>query len=98
MKTLSDAVVFINNNINFIDDLNSEAMVENEAERTKESAGLLIQNAYGSTAAFITGLVATIIFTFLLLIYRKGLTKVFAAFGDNENKSKLFRMLKIYRV
>ncbi len=94
MKTLSDAVVFINNNINFIDDLNSEELVENGKEWIKKSSGSLIQNAFSSTASFFTGLVTTIIFTFLLLIYRGGLTKAFVAFGDDENQSKIFRMLK----
>ncbi|MFO7656034.1 MAG: AI-2E family transporter [Bacteroidales bacterium] len=94
MKTLSDAVIFINNNVNFIDDLNSEKMVENGKEWIKQSSGSLIQNAFSSTAAFISGLIATIIFTFLLLIYREGLTKAFIAFGDDNNKKRIFVMLK----
>jgi predicted PurR-regulated permease PerM len=94
MKTLSDAVVFSNNHVNFIDDLNSRELVENGKEWVKESSGSLIQNAFNSTAAFIAGLITTIIFTFLLLIYREGLTKAFVAFGDEENKGKIFRMLK----
>ena len=94
MKTLSEAVVFINNNINFIDELNRGEMVEKGKEWIKESSGSLIQNAFSSSAAFLTGLFTTIIFTFLLLIYRVGLTKAFVAFSDDENKSKVFRMLK----
>ncbi|MFO7369035.1 MAG: AI-2E family transporter [Bacteroidales bacterium] len=94
MKTLSDVVVYINSNVNFIDNLNREELVENGKKWIKESSGSLIKNAFSSSAAFITGLIATIIFTFLLLIYREGLTKAFVAFGDDENKSKIFRMLK----
>lgn len=94
MKTLSDVVVFFNNNINFIDDLNRDELVENGKEWIKESSGSLIQNAFSSTASFLAGLFSTIIFTFLLLIYREGLTKAFVAFGDDENKNKIFRMLK----
>jgi predicted PurR-regulated permease PerM len=94
MKTLSDVVYFINNNINFIDDLNREELIENGKEWIKESSGSLLQNAFSSTASFLTGLFTTIIFTFLLLIYREGLTKAFVAFGDDKNKSKIFRMLK----
>jgi len=94
MNTLSEFVVFINSNVNFIEDLDREELVENGKEWITESSGSLIKNAFSSTAAFITGLIATIIFTFLLLIYRKGLTKAFVAFGDEENKSKIFRMLK----
>jgi predicted PurR-regulated permease PerM len=94
MKTLSDAVVYINSNINFIDDLNREELVENGKEWIKESSGSLIQNAFSSTASFFAGLISTIIFTFLILIYREGLTNAFVAFGEDENKSKIFRMLK----
>ena len=94
MKTLSEAVVIFNRNISFIDDLNSEEMVAKGKEWIKESSGTLIQNAFSSSAAFLTGLITTIIYTFLLLIYRGGLTKAFVAFGDDENKSKIFRMLK----
>jgi predicted PurR-regulated permease PerM len=94
MSTFSDAVVFINSNIHFIDDLNRDELVENGKEWLNESSGSLMQNAFSSTAAFLTGLLATIIFTFLILIYREGLTKAFVAFGDDENKSKIFRMLK----
>jgi predicted PurR-regulated permease PerM len=94
MKTLSEAIVFINNNINFIDDLNREDLIEKGKEWVNESSGSLLQNAFSSTAAFVTGLITTIIFTFLILIYREGLTKAFVAFGDDENKGKIFRMLK----
>lgn len=94
MNTLSGAVIFINNNISFIDDLNREELVEKGKEWINESSGALVQNTFNSTAAFLTGLISTIIFTFLFLIYRVELTKAFVAFGDDENKGKIFRMLK----
>lgn len=94
MNTLSKAIVFINDNVNFIDDLNSEDMVENGKKWLKESSGSLIQNTFSGTASFLTGLLTTIIFTFLLLIYRVGLTKAFVAFGDQQNRSRIFKMLK----
>lgn len=94
MRTLSDAVVFINDNIYFIDDLNREELIENGKQWFKESSGLLIQNTFNSTTAFLAGILTTTIFTFLFLIYRKGLTKAFVAFGDDENKPKIFHMLK----
>lgn len=94
MNTLSEAIVFINDNVNFIDDLNSEDMVENGKEWLKASSGSLIQNTFSSTASFLTGLLTTIIFTFLLLIYREGLTKAFVSFADQQNRSRIFKMLK----
>lgn len=94
MRTFSDAVVFINNNVNFIDDLNREELVENGKVWLKESSGSLVQNTFNSTASFLAGIFTTSIFTFLFLIYRDGLTKAFVAFGDDANKSKILRMLK----
>jgi predicted PurR-regulated permease PerM len=94
MSTLTEAIVFINDNVNFIDELNSDELIENGKEWLKESSGTLLQNTFSGTASFFTGLVTTIIFTFLLLIYREGLTKAFVAFADEENKSRVFKMLK----
>ena len=94
MSTLTEAIVFINDNVNFIDELNSEELIENGKEWLKESSGSLLQNTFSGTASFFTGLITTIIFTFLLLIYREGLTKAFVAFADEENRSRVFKMLK----
>lgn len=94
MNTLSDAVIFINDNVNFIDELEREELVENGKQWLKDSSGSLLQNTFSGTAAFFTGFLSTIIFSFLILIYREGLTNAFVSFGDDENKSKIFRMLK----
>jgi predicted PurR-regulated permease PerM len=94
MNTLSDAVVFVNNNINFLGNLDRDELVKSGKDWLKQSSGSLIQNTFSGTATFIAGLITTIIFTFLLLIYREGLTNAFIAFGDDENKSKISRMLK----
>jgi predicted PurR-regulated permease PerM len=94
MSTLTEAIVFINDNVKFIDELNSDELIENGKEWLKESSGSLIQNTFSGTASFLTGLLTTVIFTFLFLIYRVGLTKAFVAFGDGENRSRIFKMLK----
>ena len=94
LKTFSEALVFINNNIHFIDDLNRDELIVNGKKWIKESSGFLLQNTFSNTASFLTGLVSSIVFTFLLLLYRKGLTNAFVAFGDDHNKRNVFRMLK----
>lgn len=94
MKALSDFVVYINGNVNFIDDLNREELMEKGKEWIKKSSGSLLKNTFNSTAAFLSGLITTIIFTFLILIYRDGLTQAFVAFGNDENKGKILKMLK----
>lgn len=94
MSTFSDAIVFVNGNVNFMEDLNKDELVENGKKWLEESSGALLKNTFNSTAAFLTGLLSTIIFTFLFLIYSRGLTNAFVAFGDKENKGKVFKMLK----
>lgn len=94
MNTFTDALVFINNNIQFIDDLNKEKLLESGEKWIKDSSGALIQNTFSGTASFLSGLLTTVIFAFLFLIYSKGLTKAFVAFGDDQNKGQILRMLK----
>ncbi len=94
MNTLTEAIIFINSNVYFIEELNREELIEKGKEWLNESSGSIVQNTFNSTTSFLTGLITTIIFTFLFLIYRKGLTRAFVAFGGDENKGKIFRMLK----
>lgn len=94
MNTLTDAVVYVNRNVNFIDDLRRGELLNEGKQYLKESSGTLIQNTFSGTASFLTGLISTIIFTFLFLIYRGSLTKAIVAFGDDKNKVKIFRMLR----
>jgi predicted PurR-regulated permease PerM len=94
MRTLSEIVIFINSNVRFIDDIDRDELVEMGKDWLDESSGSLVQSTFNNTTSFLTGLVTTIIFTFLFLIYRDGLTKSFVAFGDEENKSKILGMLK----
>lgn len=93
MTTLTDVVVFVNKNVNFVGDLQRDRLVEEGKEYLKESSGTLIQNTFSGTTSFFTGLISTIIFTFLFLIYRAGLTKAIVAFANDQNKSKVFKML-----
>jgi predicted PurR-regulated permease PerM len=99
MDILSQVVVFLNDNVNVIDDLNRDELIENGKGLLQESSGTLLQSTFSTTATLITGAFTTIIFTFLILIYREGLTKAFVSFGEEENREKIFRMLqKIQRV
>lgn len=94
LSILSDVVVYINRNVNFIADINKDELIEKGKNWLNKSSGSLITSTFSSTAAILAGLITTIIFTFLFLIYRDGLTKAFVAFGDEQNRGKIFRMLK----
>lgn len=94
MTTLSDALVFVNSNVNFIEELKRDDLINRGKKWVTESSGALVTNTFSSTASILTGAFTTVIFTFLILIYRGGLTKAFVAFGDAENRGRIFRMLK----
>lgn len=94
MNTLSDVLIYINKNVNFAGEINNEEIVTKGKKWLSESSGSLVKTTFSSTTSLLTGLFTSIIFTFLFLIYRKGLTHAIVEFGDNENKSRIFRMLK----
>lgn len=94
MGTFTDVILFINKNVKFIDDLNRDELLNEGKEWLKNSSGSLIKNTFNNSASFFTGLVATIVFTFLFLIYRAGLTKAFMKFASPENRDRVFIMLK----
>ncbi|MGM0479549.1 MAG: AI-2E family transporter [Bacteroidota bacterium] len=94
MGAFSRAVVFINNHTNYIEELNRDELVREGKDWLKKSSGSLIKSTFDNTASFLTGLLSTIIFTFLILIYRSGLSKAISALGDDQNKSRIGSMLK----
>lgn len=99
MDTLSEVIVYVNGNVNFIEDLNREELIEEGKSWLQESSGTFLQSTFSTTATLVTGAFTTVIFTFLILIYRDGLTKAFVSFGEEENRERIFRMLqKIQRV
>jgi len=94
MQTLSDAIYYFNTNFNFIENLNKDDLLENGKAWLKNSSGTLLTNTFNGTASILAGFISVLIFTFLFLIYREGLTKAFIAFGDYKNAGRIFRMLK----
>lgn len=94
MDTLSELIVYINGNVNFIDDLNRQELIDEGKSWLQESSGTLLQSTFSTTSTLFTGVFTTVIFTFLILIYRIGLTKAFVSFGEEENQDRILRMLQ----
>lgn len=94
MATLSDALVVVNKNVQFLDDLERDQLIQQGKDWLKNSSGSLLRNTFSGTANFLAGLVTTIIFTFLFLIYRAGLTKSLMHVASDENRLRVFDMLK----
>ncbi|GAA5027744.1 hypothetical protein GCM10011506_16050 [Marivirga lumbricoides] len=94
MDSFSDVLVFINKNINFIDELTREEVITRGKEWMNESSASIMKTVVNSIAAIIGGLISTIIFTLLFLIYRVGLTKGFVKFSARDKREQTLGMLK----
>jgi predicted PurR-regulated permease PerM len=94
ISVFADVTVFINNNVSFVEDLKRDELLGRMKEWLNNSTGFLIQKTVNNTATFFAGLLATIVFTFLLLIYRDGLTRGFLAFSPKDKRNRVFKMFK----
>jgi predicted PurR-regulated permease PerM len=90
----SDLTLFINKNVSFVPNLEKNELFERIKEWLNESTGSLVKQTFSTTATLMTGLFATIIFTFLILIYRSGLTKAFSGFAPEEKRGGVVKMFK----
>jgi predicted PurR-regulated permease PerM len=93
-KLYTDIIIFINQNVSLVDDLNKSQLLQDLESWLKNSAGSLIGDTFNSTANFFTGMVTMFIYMFLFLIYNKGLVRAFMKFSPAEKKQQFFKMLK----
>lgn len=91
---LADITVYINANLNFVPDLEKGEIIEWLKNLVGGSAGYLVGQTFNNTAAFMASLISTIIFIFLIMIYRNGLTYAFSLFFSEENRKRALRMFK----
>ena len=94
VNTFADVTVYINNNVSFVENLERDELYNRMKEWLTSSTGFLISQTVNSTATFIAGLMATIVFIFLFLIYRDGLTQAFLAFSPENKRPQVFKMYK----
>jgi predicted PurR-regulated permease PerM len=90
----TDTTLYINKNVNFVPNLEKNELSNRIKDWLNESTGSLIKQTFSNTANFLAGLLATIIFTFLFLIYRKGLIKAFSVFSPEDKRGKVVNMYK----
>jgi len=94
MELLTDVILFINKNVSFAQDLNREDLLSQMQEWLKNSSGTLVGKTFNNTTTFLTQLLATVVYTFLILIYRNGLTKAIVRFYPEEKRGQTRKMLK----
>ena len=94
ISVFTDATLYINTNVQFIEDFSKEDVFEKIKSWLNNSAGSLAKKSISDTASFLTGLLAAFIFTFLILIYRRGLTIAMSSFFSKENREQVINMFK----
>jgi predicted PurR-regulated permease PerM len=94
LHIFTEVTLYFNRNFNFFADLGKDELMNQIKTWVNQSAGSLVQQTFNSTAAFVTGLIAAAIFTFLILIYRDGLVFAFIHFYPKEKRDRAVSMLK----
>jgi len=94
IHAFTDVTLYINKNVNFVPNLKKNELFDRIKDWLTESTGSLVKQTFSNTATFLAGLLATIIFTFLILIYRKGLIKAFSRFSPEDKRERVVKMFK----
>lgn len=94
IRAFADVTVYINKNVNIISNLEKNELSDKIKDMLKDSSGSLASKTFTTSTTFIAGLFGTIIFTFLILIYRNGLTQALMGFSPEDKKERVFKMFK----
>lgn len=94
LQLFADVTFFINKNIGFLTELERGELLDKIKSWLKESSGTLLSQTFSSTANVIFGAVTSIVFTFLILVYRDGLARALVSFYPQEQKQRAFRMFR----
>jgi predicted PurR-regulated permease PerM len=94
ISAFADVTLYFNNHISFVENLKKDELFNRMKGWITDSTGFLISKTVNNTATFMAGLLATIVFTFLLLIYRDGLTQAFLAFSPEDKRNRVYKMFK----
>ncbi|PKP48026.1 MAG: AI-2E family transporter [Bacteroidetes bacterium HGW-Bacteroidetes-11] len=88
----ADITLFANKNLNFLPTIEKGELLERIKKWLTESSGSLVQQTFSSTASVVTGLFLTIIYTFLILIYRGGIINAFSRFFPENKRAQAYMM------
>lgn len=87
------SIKFLNEKIPVIPKVTQEDIVIKSQQWVEESGMDIMSNTVDSTTTFFSGLVAIVVYTFLLLIYRSGLMKAFVDSVKEDYKPKVRKMI-----
>jgi predicted PurR-regulated permease PerM len=94
IRAFADVTVYLNQNVSFVENLEKGELFNRMKVWLTDSTGFLVSKTVNNTATLLAGLLATIVFTFLFLIYRDGLTKASLAFSPENKRERVLKMFK----
>jgi predicted PurR-regulated permease PerM len=94
IRAFADVTLYINKNVNIISNLGKTELSDKIKDWLTESTGFLVSKTFTTTTTFLAGLLGTIIFTFLILIYRNGLTQALMGFSPADKSERVLKMFK----
>ncbi|MBE2190284.1 MAG: AI-2E family transporter [Candidatus Kapabacteria bacterium] len=94
LNIFADATVFINKDIGFFPHLEKDELLEKFKSWITESSGALLSQTFSSTANIVFGILSAIIYTFLILIYKKGIVRAMVSFYAPDNRDRARKMFK----
>jgi len=94
ITVFAETTAWLNSNMNIVPNLEKDELMDQLKNRLNQSSGSLVQQTFSGSAGFLAGLIATIIFTFLFLIYREGFKQTIILYFPEEKRERAFKMLK----
>ena len=94
VQAFADVTVYVNKNVNIVSNLGKNDLINKIKEWLTESTGALVSKTFTTTATFLTGLLGTVIFTFLILIYRTGLVNALTAITSEDKRDRVVKMFR----
>lgn len=94
MNLLTDAVVYVNDHINLGKPLEKEDLLKEFNQWLDSSGRSLIGDTFNRTSVIIAQSFAALIYTFLILIDRSGITNALSHFAPMKDRAEVMRMIK----
>jgi len=94
LDVFADATIFINQNIGVLPPFEKGELLEKIKVWINDSSGSLVSRTFSSSANIIFGLLTSVVYTFLILIYRRGLVNALVSFYPKEHRGKAFNLFK----
>ncbi len=93
-STLETSVSFLNDKVQIIPDIESETILNKLTNLFSDSSYLIISDTVNITGSFLSFIVLSSIYTFLILFYSEHLTEALTRFNSRQKRKSFIQMLR----